>query len=130
MSRSYARECVFKLVFSYLFGKEKDDSMLAEFSAEPKLEKEVGYLNEVYNGVIVHFDELIKEISNVAEGFQLDRIYKVDLAILLVAIYEIKYVNSIPAKVSINEALELAKTYSTEQSSKYINGILKNFVGE
>ncbi len=130
MGRTLARESAFKLIFSYLFSKEKDDFALAEFSADPKLGKESGYIAEVYNGVILHFDELVKEISKVAEGFKLDRIYKVDLAILLLATYEIKFVENLPSKVSINEALELAKKYSTEQSSKYINGILKNFVGE
>ena len=53
-----------------------------------------------------------------------------DLAIMLVAIYEMSYVESIPHKVSINEAINLAKKYSTDKSGKFINGILSNFTGE
>ena len=104
--------------------------MLEEFLAEDKNKLELGYINEVYNGVIAHYDELISAIKNVSTGFKVDRIYKVDLAILLVAVYEMKYVKTIPNKVSINEALNLSKIYSTEKSSGYINGILSNFVGE
>ena len=130
MSRSYARECTFKLVFSYLFSKEKDFSALEEFLNEPKLKDEKGYLSEVYNGIINNYSQLSSEISKLSEGFKVDRIYKIDMAILLVAVYEMKYIDSIPPKVSINEALNLAKIYSTDQSSSYINGILKNFVGE
>lgn len=129
MSRSYARECVFKMVFEFIFNKEKDESLLEEFLSEDQNKAELGYIKEVYNGVINHYEELITDIKSVSEGFKLDRIYKVDLAIMLVAIYEMKYISSIPKKVSINEALNLAKAYSTDKSNSYINGILSNFVG-
>ncbi len=129
MSRSYARECVFKMVFEFIFNKEKDETLLEEFLLEDKNKAELGYIKEVYNGVINHYDQLLEDIKSVSEGFKLDIIYKVDLAIILVAIYEMKYIDSIPSKVSINEALNLAKLYSTEKSYSYINGILSNFVG-
>lgn len=130
MSRSYARECVFKLVFEYVFNKEKNDDSLDEFISDSKNHDEVGYISEVYNGVIANYDELIKSISEHSKTFKIDRIYKVDLAILLVAVYEMKYIDSIPKNVSINEALNLSKVYSTEKSYNFINGILSNFVGE
>lgn len=130
MSRSNARESVFKLVFEYVFNKEKDEDQLEEFLSEDKNKAEVGYINEVYNGVIDKYDELVKSIGEVSKAFKLDRIYKVDLAILLVAVYEMKYIPSIPKNVSINEALNLSKVYSTEKSYNFINGILSNFVGE
>jgi len=129
MSRSSARESVFKLVFEYVFSKEKDENLFEEILSDEKNKAELGYISEVYNGVISHYDEIISDIKKVSESFKLDRIFKVDLAILLVAIYEIKYIKSIPTKVSINEALNLSKTYSTEKSSSFINGILSNFVG-
>ena len=87
-----------------------------------------GPVNDEINGVIQKYDELCGFISENSEGFAFDRIYKVDLAILLVALYEIKYMKSIPVKVSINEALNLAKSYSTENSNKFINGILAKLV--
>ena len=130
MSRSSARESVFKLVFEYLFNKEKDIDLLEEIINDEKNKNEIGYIKEVYNGVVSHHDEIIEEIKKVSEGFKIDRIFKVDLAILVVAIYEMKYVSSIPNRVSVNEALNLAKMYSTEKSNSFINGILSNFMGE
>lgn len=130
MSRSYARECAFKLVFEYIFNKEKDEEALSEFIEEDKNKAEIGYISEIYNGVIAHYDELVSDVEKFSNSFKIDRVYKVDLAILLVAIYEMKYISSIPAKVSMNEALNLSKVYSTEKSYNYINGILSNFVGE
>ena len=130
MSRGIARENVFKLVFEYVFNKEKNMDFLNEVLEDESVEKEVGYIQEVYNGVVSHFDEIVGEIKNLSSSFKLDRIFKVDLAILLVAIYEIKYINSIPNLVSVNEALNLAKKYSTEKSNSFINGILKNYIGE
>ena len=130
MSRSLARENVFKLVFEYIFSKEKNVEFMLGIIESEENKNEAGYIQEVYNGVVNHYDEMIEEIKKHSEGFKLDRIFKVDLAILLVSLYEIKFVKSIPNIVSVNEALNLAKRYSTEKSASFINGILKNFVGE
>ena len=130
MSRSHARESVFKLIFEYGFTKEKDEVLLEEFLSEEQNKPELGYIKEVYNGVIEKYDSLVERVKMYSESFKVDRIFKVDMAILLVAIYEMKYIKSIPNAVSINEALNLAKLYSTEKSNKFINGILSNFVGE
>lgn len=126
MSRSNARECVFKLIFEYVFNKEQNNDFLVEIIESQK--EEESYIREVYSGIISHYDELCSTISKFSEGFSFERIYKVDLAILLVAIYEIQYMKSIPEKVSINEALNLAKAYSTDKSNKFINGILASVV--
>ena len=130
MSRSNARESVFKLVFEYLFTKEKNQEMLDEIIEADKNKAEVGYISEVYNGIINKFDILQEQIRFYSRSFSLGRIFKVDLAILLVASYEMLYIPSIPKSVSINEALELSKVYSTEKSGSYINGVLSNFVVE
>ena len=130
MSRKNARESVFKMIFEYTFSKEKDPYILEEFLSDEENKDEVGYIKEVYNGVIDKYDELIEKIANVSKSFKLERIYKIDLAILLVSLYEILYIKSIPTNVSINEALNLSKIYSTEKSASFINGILSNFVGE
>ena len=126
MSRSIAREKVFKLVFEYVFNNEENNLLLAETIEE--LKDEEPYIRDVYFGVIKHYDELCEFISNSAKGFSFKRLFKIDIAILLVALYEIKYIDEIPIKVSINEALNLAKSYSTEKSNKFINGILSNLV--
>ena len=128
MSRSFARECAFKLVYEYLFTKEKDDTLFEEMISDDKNKNEMGYISEVYKGVIQNYQSLIDEIKKYSEDFKVERIYKVDLAILLVSVYEIKN-GVVPPKVSVNEALNIAKQYSTEKRSKFINGILSNFVG-
>lgn len=126
MSRSNAREAVFKLVFEYVFNLEENNELLLE--TIESFNNEESYIREVYHGIISNYDELCSIISKSSVGFSFDRIFKVDLAILLVAMYEIKFMKSIPEKVSINEALNLAKTYSTEKSHKFINGILSSVV--
>ena len=123
-SRKDAREVAFKLIFEYLFSGQKNDLSFEELSSEFELVSEQDYVSKVYYGVIDKNQELTEIISQKAIGYKLDRIYKVDKAILLVALYEILYMKEIPYAVSINEAVELAKKYSTEKSPSFINGIL------
>ena len=85
-------------------------------------------MNVVYFGVIGHYDDLLAKISETAEKFSLERLYKMDLSIIMLGLYEILYMESIPYKVSVDEALSLAQKYSTEKSVKYINGVLSKFV--
>lgn len=122
--RSDAREVVMKLIFEYLFNNITNEDLLIELSAESQLGEEQDYATKTYYGVINNMQKLDEQIKNNAIGFSIDRIFKVDRAILLVAIYEIMFDPTIDYKVSINEALNLAKKYSTEKSSKFINGIL------
>ena len=74
----------------------------------------------------IDFDKIGKN----SQGFALDRIYKVDLAILTVEIYEILFRDDIPYSVSANEATELAKKYSTDKSYAFVNGILASVIKE
>lgn len=127
MSRAVSREETFKLIFEYCMNGEVNELTLEEVLNIPQVEED--YVKKVYYGVIEHIDELKQEISNVTKTFSLDRIFKVDLALLLLSLYEIKYMPEIPHAVSINEVLNLAKVYSTEKSSSYINGVLANFAG-
>jgi N utilization substance protein B len=76
-----------------------------------------------------HYEEITDIISKATEGYVIKRIYKVDLAILVDAIYEIKYLNE-PVPVIINEAVELAKKYSNEKSPSFINGVLSKIVNK
>lgn len=128
MSRRDAREIAFKLVFAYTFDNEKNNDVLEEYLTELDADDKA-YVSEVYNGVILHFDELMKDVSDNAEKFEVSRVFKTDLAIVLLALYEIKYMSDIPFKVSVDEAVTLARKYSTEKSGKYINGILSKFAG-
>lgn len=125
MGRIETRDALFKLVFEYSLLKEKNEDFLNEFIEDKKIDN--SYLSNCYNGIINNYDELVSEIGKFTKGYTIERVYKVDLALLVVALYEIKYVLEIPVAVSINEALNLAKIYSTEKSVGFINGVLKNF---
>ena len=126
MSRREARELAFKLVFEYTFNEEKREDLVEEYTVGVEAD-EKAYILEAYFGVISHYDELKSAITETAEKFAFDRLFKVDLAILLLACYEIKFMEQIPFKVSVDEALALAEKYSTSKSVKYINGVLAKF---
>ncbi len=128
MSRKTARDRAFKLVFEYIFTKEIDDELMEEYLSESDVEGEKEYVRDVYFGVANKFEYLFDKIEKLSIGFKSHRIFKVDLAILLVAAYELEFMPSVPKKVSINEACELAKTYSTEKSVGFINGILAKVI--
>lgn len=127
--RKQARATAFKLIFSYLFKREKDDGALTDcelLGKEWELFKETDrdYVTCVYGGVVEKYDELYANIAALSSDFRPERIFKVDLAIMLLAMYEIDYMDDIPDIVAINEAVELAKNYSTDKSPSFINGIL------
>lgn len=126
MSRRDARDIAFKLVFAYTFDSEKNNEAFEEYAVTLDADDKA-YLTEVYNGIILHYDELMEDIKNNAEKFDVTRIFKTDLAVILLALYEIKFMSSIPFKVSVDEAINLAHKYSTDKSGKYINGILSKF---
>ncbi len=126
MSRRDARDVAFKLVFEYTFSKEEKREVVDEYTASMDAD-DVSYVNEVYFGVASHFDELSQKIAENAENYAANRLYKVDFALLLLSLYEILYIDSVPYKVSVNEALNLAKKYSSEKSVNYINGVLSKF---
>lgn len=126
MSRRDAREIALKLVFEYVFSGEEKRDLVDEYTAGLDGD-DTSYVNVVYFGVIGHYDELIEKVSNTIEKFSLERLYKMDLALILLGLYEIVYMESIPFKVSVDEALNLAQKYSTEKSVKYINGVLSKF---
>ena len=126
MSRKDARDVAFKLVFEYTFSRETKQEMVEEYTASMDAD-DVSYVSEVYFGIAKHFDEITKKISETSENFAIDRVFKVDFALLLLAVYEIEYMPSIPFKVSVDEAMNLAKKYSSEKSTQYINGVLSKF---
>ncbi len=129
-SRKVARDSVYKLVFEYLFSKEINEHSLTLQLAMTDSESNRDYIESVYKGIISKYDELISVVQKYAKRFALERIYKSDLSALLVAIYEMKYVDGIPLSVSINEAVSLVKIYSTQKSNKFVNGLLSSVYKE
>ena len=127
MSRKTIRENVFKLAHETVICGEVND-LTVEMVTQNIDQLDKAYFDEVFFGVVNKKDKLTEIIKKYARSYEFDRLYKVDIAILFVAIYEILYVQDIPHKVSANEAVELAKAYSTEKSASYINGILASVI--
>ena len=94
-------------------------------SADDIQQADEDYIREVVSGVRDNYDDLMSLIADNSKNFKIERIYKPDLAALLLACYEMKYVDDIPLAVSINEVIEIVKVYSTDKSSKFVNGVLK-----
>ncbi len=125
MSRSTAREHLFQLTFEQLFSEDKNDVTLEAYLMDASLtDADKLYVRKAYDGIYTHLDELKGIVAKYSNGFNIDRIYKPDLAAMIVSVYEMKYVPEVPAAVSINEAVELVKRYSTEKSKSYVNGVL------
>lgn len=131
MSRRVARELLFKLVFEFTFNKTFNENTLGLFLMDSTLDDEdKAYISDCYIAISEHFDELNSIIEKHSKGFLLSRIYRPDLAVLLVGIYEILYLPNVPYKVAINEAVNLAKSYGEDKSSKFVNGILASVLKE
>ena len=131
MSRKIAREYAYKLVFEYLFNNAVNEKTYDIFTGADLDEGDKKYLNDVYLGVIKNYAKLSETIGKYSSGFAISRIYKTDLAALLVAVYEMTYMrDEIPLSVSINEAVLLVKHYSTEKSHSFVNGILSSVYKE
>ena len=121
--RRYAREVVFCLTYEYLFTNNINDLQLDLFSRKDLTADDVDYIKNTYGGIIENFDALHETVAGLSKGFKADRIYKVDLAILILATYELSFTD-IPAEICINEAVEIAKKFSTDKSVGFVNGIL------
>ena len=119
MSRTEQREQAFCLVFQNLFNNEETLAIYEENVA-----KVGNYAKALFEGVNSKIEELDEIINAYSKGWKTNRLPKVNLAILRLAIYEIKYVDDVPASVAINEAVELAKKYSGEGDYSFINGVL------
>ena len=131
MSRKIARESLYKLVFEYLFSKNVDNTALELMCHDVNMtDDDVAYLKRAYNGVVEGFDGYLETVKERSKSFSLDRVYKADLAALILALYEIENEGDIPPVVSINEAIELVKRYSTEKSHSFVHGILASVVNK
>jgi len=127
MRRKEAREKVMHLLFQMDAHNEYSNDFLNRNIDDSSMEgNQADYIKNIAILYITNKDKIDHIIEENSKDWKLNRIAKVDLAILRVAITEIYYFNDIPHSVSINEAVELAKTFSTEESGSFINGILGN----
>ncbi len=136
MSRTTARETALKVIFELSFqGDETPKKLFDEYvdSQETKLDlnnEDNEYVESVINGVKEKIGEIDEKIKAHLKDWNFERVSKIDLAILRLSIYEILYRDDIPYKVSINEAVELSKTFSEDSSPSFINGVLAEIVKE
>ena len=128
MSRKSARNELFKLVFEICF-QDHSEVLFDEFLENEALDEDnKKFVKDIYSGIMENKEELLSEIAKYIKGYTIERLFKVDLAILLIAFYEIKYSKAEDVKVVVNEAVELAKKYSTPKSHSFINGVLASLI--
>ncbi|MGN0426788.1 MAG: transcription antitermination factor NusB [Agathobacter sp.] len=131
MTRRELRENIFKMLFRVEFHDENemnDQLTLFEEQLEGLKETDLLYIKEKTKEIIGHLKEIDAEINEKSTGWKTSRMGKVDLSIIRLAVYEIRFDEEVPEKVAINEAVELAKKFGTDESSAFINGVLAKFV--
>jgi N utilization substance protein B len=127
MSRREVRENLFRMLFLKDFHEETElkeqIDLYFELMEEPK-EKDHIYLNDRFNLILDKLNEIDEMIETASSGWRLNRMGKVDLTILRLATFELKFDDEIPTGVAINEAVEIAKKFGEDNSPSFINGIL------
>ncbi len=126
MRRRKGREYAFQLLFRFDFtGKTPDSRDFDEFWTDKEDDPEIrDFSEDIVHGTISHLSEIDSAIRKAAENWGLERMAAADRNILRFATYELHYRKDIPSAVTINEAIEIAKRYSTNESASFINGIL------
>ncbi len=130
MSRREIRDKIFKLLFRAEFYEEEDLSEQRQLFLE-ELEQgdnDTLYIQNKFEQILSHLEEIHAMVNQVAQGWKTSRMGKVDLTLIRLAVYEIKFEEDIPEGVAINEAVELAKSYGTDDSPSFVNGILAKLV--
>ena len=130
MGRKKARDNVFKCIYELEFDRDKSLEDILEFcyleNSNEQEEKE--YIEKVLKGVSENLDSIDSIILSKLKNWSMQRIAKIDLAILRLAVYEIAYLNDIPVKVTANEAVELAKMYGNNTSKSFVNGVIAKVI--
>ena len=127
MGRREMREHIFNLLFLREFNEaeEMPQQIKLYFDAMEELAPtEQAYMEDKYGKVQEHLEEIDNILNEKSTGWKTKRMSKVDLNILRLAVYEMKYDEDVPVKVAINEAVEISKTFGGEDSASFINGIL------
>ena len=130
MKRRELREHIFQLLFRVEFNGQDEmaeqvslyvDDMKEEEIVEPKDET---YIEEKYKKIVEKLPEIDELLEKYSKGWKLSRMNKVDLTILRLGVYEMKYDEDIPERVAINEAVELAKKFGGDVSPAFVNAVL------
>lgn len=127
MGRSELREHIFRVLFQVEFHDTEELQEQTELyfeQLEQIKEKDKAYIAEKYKKILEKKDEIDEKINSASSGWKTSRMNRTDLTILRLAVYEMLYDEDIPVGVAINEAVELAKKYSSEEGPAFINGVL------
>lgn len=125
MSRRLARQIAFQTLFQVDLSKIDVEQALEYRLADVNLEpRDLEYVKRTVRGVSEQLTALDAQISDVSRGWQVHRLASIDRSILRLAIYEIVFMDDIPVRVAINEAVELAKEFGDKESPAFINGLL------
>ena len=127
MTRREIREHIFLMLFRKDFHEVSELNEQAELYIahleKPTLE-DYGYLTERFRAVVEKLDEVDSILTEVSSGWKLNRMGKVDLTILRLAVFEMRFDEDVPVKVAINEAVEMAKIFGGDDSPGFVNGVL------
>ena len=133
MTRREARENAFKLIFEIPFFEKEGYGERLDFFFETLnddiTDDDRQYIIDVVTACFEHLEDVDKAISSNLKNWKIERLSKVDLSILRLAAAEILYLDSVPGKVSVNEAVNVAKIYGDDNSPSFINGVLAQLVG-
>ena len=127
MTRREIRELIFKMVFRVEFHNEEEiPEQLRLFmdTLESADEKDRAYIEHKVQDLLDHLEEIDAIIDSSAQNWKTSRMAKVELTLIRLAVYEIRFEEDIPTGVAINEAVELAKAYGEENSASFVNGVL------
>ena len=130
MTRRQIRENIFRALFRIEFhcGEDRDEQFALFHDELGEIEeKDFIYIKDKCADIFNHLEEIDAQINEKSTGWKTSRMSKADLAIIRLAVYEIKYEEEMPVKVAINEAIELAKQYGTDDSAAFVNGLLAKF---
>lgn len=132
MSRSELREHIFRMLFRIEFNNEeemKEQEALYFDLLDPVSEKDQEYILNKYKAIVEKLREIDNVLNELSTGWKTRRMNRVDLTILRLATYELKWDEEVPDKVAINEAVELAKKYSSDSGPAFVNGVLAKVAG-
>jgi len=129
LKRRQIREIAFQIIYQIDVGKnDVETSLLQRIEENDMNEKDQAFCRRLVTGTIEKLSEIDRLIEKYALEWKVDRMLSVDRNILRLAIFEMKFLTETPPKVALNEAIELAKKYGSEESPKFINGILDRII--
>ncbi|CAI6055591.1 transcription antitermination factor NusB [Cohnella sp. JJ-181] len=137
LAREIAVQSLYQMEMNGVSAQEAVDAVMEEAKGDNEMETEVaelaavdGFTRELVLGVKANQDALDAQLAGYLTGWQVDRLSRVDRQILRLAAYEMNHRKDVPAKVAVNEAIELAKHFGTDESGKFVNGVLGRLIRE